>query len=254
MALSKRSTRAVSAVAAGAALLVGLAMSPALAGSTAASALAAGGCSATGHIDNQWATGENVTVTVTNTSATAATKWAVTWQLAGGAKVAAAWNAVVTTTGTTVTAVNASYNGNLAPGASTTFGLQLWGSSTVPVLSCSNDAVTPSSPPPSGDTEIHLTLADNQRGISVLIGRTIRVDLPSYFHQPTVSGPALSPVQVSGGYPTGLPMTAVYRVAAFDQVDLTTHTDDPCHYQTPPCGAPIQVWTVHIYVVAPTTG
>jgi hypothetical protein len=255
MALSKRSTLAVCGIAAGAALLVALALSPALAGNAPATALVQGGCSATGHIDNQWATGENVTVTVTNTSATAATKWAVTWDLVGSEKVAAAWNAVVSTAGTTVTAVNASYNGNLAPGASTTFGMQLWGISTVPALSCANDASTPTSPPPSNGTDVLLTLADNQRMLTVLVGQTIRVDLRSDFRPTTATTPALSQVRVSGGYPTGLPMSAVYRAVSPGSGDLATHTDNACNYTTPPCGAPVQLWTVHINVItAPTDG
>jgi len=254
MALSKRSTLAVCGIAAGAALLVALALSPALAGNAPATALVQGGCSATGHIDNQWATGENVTVTVTNTSATAATKWAVTWDLVGSEKVAAAWNAVVSTAGTTVTAVNASYNGNLAPGASTTFGMQLWGISSVPTLSCSNDAVVPTSPPPSGGADVLLTLADNQRTLTVLVGQTIRVDLRSDFRPPTVSGSELSPIHVSGGYPTGQPMSAVYGAVAPGSVELRAYTDYACNYQTPPCPSPIQLWSVHITVITPQTG
>lgn len=254
MALSKRSIRAIGGTAAGAALLVAFAMSPALAGNAPAPALTAGGCSATGHIDNQWATGENVTVTVTNTSATAATTWAVTWQLVGNERISAAWNTVVSTAGTTVTAVNASYNGNLAPGASTTFGMQLWGISTVPALSCANDAIAPTSPPPGNGTDVLLTLADNQRMLTVLVGQTIRVDLSADFRPPPGGGSTLSQVAVSGGYPTGLPMSAVYRAAAPGTADITTYTDNACNHETPPCGAPVQQWTVHVVVVAPTTG
>jgi hypothetical protein len=254
MALSKRSTKALCGIAAGAALLVGLAMSPALAGGAPAVADAAGGCSATGRTNHQWPTGQNVTVTVTNTAATPATKWAVTWQLADGQRIVTAWNAVITTAGSTVTAVNASWNGNLAPGASTAFGMQLSGSGPVPAMSCTNDAIPPTSPPPSDDTDVHLTLADNQRTLTVLVGQTIHVDLRSDFRPPTVSGPALSHVHTSGGYPTGLPMSAVYRAVAFGSVDVTTQTDHACHHQTPPCGAPILLWVVHINVVAPTDG
>jgi hypothetical protein len=251
MALSKRSTKALCGIAAGAALLVGLAMSPALAGGAPAVADAAGGCSATGRIDHQWPTGQNVTVTVTNTAATPATKWSVTWQLAGGQRIVTAWNAVATTTGTSVTAVNASWNGNLAPGASTTFGMQLSGNGPVPAMSCTNDAVTPTSPPPSDGTDVYLTLADNQRTLTVFVGQTIHVDLRSDFRPPTVSGPALSHVHTSGGYPTGQPMRAVYRAVAFGSVDVTTQTDHACHHQTPPCGAPVLQWIVHLKIVGP---
>src|SRR5689334_21836746 len=131
MALSRRSTLAAGGIVAAAGLLVALAVTPARAGGAFPATADVGGCSATAHIDNQWgtgaATGEIVTVTVTNTSATTATRWTATWTLADGETIVAAWNATVTTAGTAATAVNAAYNGKLAPGAWTTFGMQLWG-------------------------------------------------------------------------------------------------------------------------------
>jgi len=257
MAMSKRSTLAVCGIGAGAALLVALAATAALAGSAPAAAAVAG-CSATAHIDNQWGTGasagEIVTVTVANTSATAATKWTVTWTLAGGERIVSAWNATVSTAGTAATAVNASYNGHLAPGASTTFGMQLWGTSTAPALSCTNDAIAPTTSPPGGGADVTLTLADNQRTLTMLVGQTVRVDLRSDFRQPTVSGPALSTVMTSGGFPTGLPMTAVYRAVAPGSVQVATQTDYACNYATPPCPGPIQLWNVRINVITPPSG
>lgn len=256
MALSKRSTLALGGIAAGAALLVGLAMTPALAGGSPAT-LQVGGCNATAHIDNQWGTGasagENITVTVANTAATASTKWVVTWTLADGERIPAWWNTVVTTVGTAATAVNASYNGNLAPGASTTFGMQLWGTTTAPSLTCATDAIAPTSSQPGGGADLTLTLANNQRTLTMFVGQTVRVDLRSDFRQPTVSGPALAAVLVTGGYPTGQPMAATYRAVTPGSVDVATHIDNACNYATPPCPGPFQVWTVHINVITPSS-
>ena len=100
------------------------------------------GCTATAHIDSQWGSGpsggEIVSFTVVNTSAGPATRWTVTWTLGSGQSVSSAWNAAVTVSGTTATAVNAPYNGTLAAGASTTFGLQLAGTGPVPTPLCTD--------------------------------------------------------------------------------------------------------------------
>jgi len=56
-----------------------------------------------------------------------------------GQTVTQVWSATVTTSGSTVTARNVGYNGNLAAGASTTFGfLGSWtGTNGVPAVTCS---------------------------------------------------------------------------------------------------------------------
>ncbi|MFC4111295.1 endo-1,4-beta-xylanase [Nonomuraea zeae] len=85
-----------------------------------------GGCTAVGTVQNQWNNGYVVQpVTVTNTGTSAITGWTVTLTLPAGHTLSGSWNAVVTVSGQTVTARNASYNGNLAPNASTTFGFQV---------------------------------------------------------------------------------------------------------------------------------
>ncbi|GFJ93475.1 hypothetical protein Prum_071170 [Phytohabitans rumicis] len=173
-------------------------MTSAVAGA-AASTPGDGGCRATARIDSQWGTGATggqvVSVTVTNTSATTATKWTVTWTLGTGQRVVAAWNAAVSTTGTTVTAVNASYNGVLAPAASTTFGAQLSGLAPAPALSCGNDTSTPpssgptSATPPSG-VDVTVTQADNQRTVTLLVGQTLGVALGPDFLPQRSAAPA----------------------------------------------------------------
>ncbi|GAA1689969.1 hypothetical protein GCM10009733_102810 [Nonomuraea maheshkhaliensis] len=84
-----------------------------------------GGCTATASVQSQWGTGYVVQpVTVTNTGTAATTGWTVTFTLPAGHTVTGSWNAVLTTSGQNVTARNTAHNGALAPGQSTTFGLQ----------------------------------------------------------------------------------------------------------------------------------
>ncbi len=80
-------------------------------------------CAASYHVDNDWGSGFTATVTVTASGA-ATRSWKVTWSFGGNQTVSNAWNAGVTQSGASVTAVNSSHNGALAPGASTTFGFQ----------------------------------------------------------------------------------------------------------------------------------
>ncbi len=252
MAVSRRVTLAVGAVAAGAGLLAALVMAPRAVGMAAAGV---GGCSATAAIQSQWgsgtAGGEIVTVTVVNTSAQAATTWTVTWTATG--QVVSAWNAAVSVSGGTATAVNAGYNGSLAPDASTTFGMQLAGTGAAPAMSCANDAVPPtggsaSATPPSG-ADVGVTDADAGRTVTLLVGQTLGVSLPADYRPATADGSALSQLSNSGGFPTGLPFTALYRAVAPGSVDLSSQTDDACLHATPPCAVPIALWVVHVRVV-----
>ena len=96
------------------------------------------GCTATLHTDNQWGNGFTATVTVANTGTAATTGWTVTWTWPSGQQETSGWNADIHQSGASVTAKNLSYNGALAPAASTTFGLQgtLGGGNTAPTLTC----------------------------------------------------------------------------------------------------------------------
>jgi cellulase/cellobiase CelA1 len=96
-------------------------------------------CRATYAVLNQWQGAFQGEVTVTNiTTATQMTSWSLSFNFANGQVITQMWNASYTQTGATVLARNASYNGSLAPGASTTFGfLANWsGTNSVPTLSC----------------------------------------------------------------------------------------------------------------------
>lgn len=89
-------------------------------------------CTATAVINNTWSTGFIATVTVRSTGTETLPSWRTTWQWPGNQRIVAAWGGVVETSGTTVTVRNASYNGTLAPGASTTFGMLVEGGTPLP--------------------------------------------------------------------------------------------------------------------------
>ncbi|MBB5824798.1 cellulose binding domain-containing protein [Micromonospora carbonacea] len=96
-------------------------------------------CTATATVDNRWTGGFVATVTVRATGSAPVQGWRVSWRWPGDERISAAWNGVVETTGSDVVVGNASYNGTLAPGAWTTFGMMVWssGAAGVPALTCS---------------------------------------------------------------------------------------------------------------------
>jgi mannan endo-1,4-beta-mannosidase len=96
-----------------------------------------GSCTAGYSITGQWTGGFQGEVRVT-AGGSAIRSWTVTWTFANAQTVTQAWNATVTSSGSSVTARNMSYNGSLGAGASTTFGfLGSWnGTNPVPAVSC----------------------------------------------------------------------------------------------------------------------
>jgi endoglucanase len=95
-----------------------------------------GDCTAAFAITQQWQGGFTANVTVTNTSGAATRGWTVTWQIPSGQQITSSWNAMTSQSGQTETATNETYNGAIAPSATTSFGVQGTGSATVPTLSC----------------------------------------------------------------------------------------------------------------------
>ncbi|GIF99409.1 glucuronyl esterase domain-containing protein [Catellatospora citrea] len=85
------------------------------------------GCSATGTVQTQWATGYVIQpVTVTNNGTSTINGWTLTFTLPAGHAITGSWNATVTTSGQTVTARNVSFNGTIPPGGSVAnFGYQV---------------------------------------------------------------------------------------------------------------------------------
>ena len=96
-----------------------------------------GGCTATYSVTGQWQGGFQGDVAVTAGGA-AVSGWTVTWTFANGQTISSAWNATVTSSGSNVTARNVSYNGSLAPAATTSFGFlaNSTGTNSIPAVTC----------------------------------------------------------------------------------------------------------------------
>lgn len=89
---------------------------------TTADPPAAGACTV-GYVTSDWSTGFTATITITNTGTSTLTGWTLGFSFPStGQQVGQGWSATYRQTGTAVTATNLSYNGTLAPGASTSFG------------------------------------------------------------------------------------------------------------------------------------
>lgn len=71
-----------------------------------------------------WNTGLTESITIKNTGSSAINGWSLAFTLPGGQTITSGWNASFTGSSGQVTATNVSYNGSLAPGASTSFGFQ----------------------------------------------------------------------------------------------------------------------------------
>jgi cellulase/cellobiase CelA1 len=96
-----------------------------------------GPCSAGYRTVNSWSGGHQAEVTVTAGGA-AIKGWQVHWTLGAGQSITQIWNGTVSTSGSTVSARNTSYNGTLAAAGSVTFGLIATGNPSTPALACSS--------------------------------------------------------------------------------------------------------------------
>jgi len=83
---------------------------------------APGGSCAVSYQVNQWNTGFTANLAVTNTSSVPVDGWRLTFTFASGQQVTQAWSSVLQQSGGAVTLTNESWNGRLAPGASTQLG------------------------------------------------------------------------------------------------------------------------------------
>lgn len=100
-----------------------------------------------------WNTGYGAEVVVTNTGDVPSTGWSVQFDLPAGTTISNSWSAVRTSDGQRHTFVNASYNGDIAPGGQGSFGFNASGSGlpygcTVDGLPCAG-GTPPTSPTPS---------------------------------------------------------------------------------------------------------
>jgi Cellulose binding domain/Glycosyl hydrolase family 12 len=91
-------------------------------------------CSGTYSVVGSWPGGFQGQVVVTNTGSASLSTWQLGWTFPGNQAISNLWNGNRTQSGSTVTVTNASYNGTLAPGASTTVGFTATysGSNTAP--------------------------------------------------------------------------------------------------------------------------
>ncbi|MFG3556212.1 cellulose binding domain-containing protein [Micromonospora sp. NPDC047557] len=92
-------------------------------------------CTAVYSIQDQWNGGFVASVTVT-AGTSALTGWRVTLALPSGASVSSVWNGVASGTSGTITVTNQSYNGRLAAGQTTSFGLQGTGIGSGATVTC----------------------------------------------------------------------------------------------------------------------
>ena len=91
---------------------------------------ATGTCTLTSSVSNSWSGGSQLQLTVTNSGTTPLTGWTTGFMLADTSEtITSSWNATVSQSGQQVSAVNASYDGSVAAGESTTFGVVVTGSS-----------------------------------------------------------------------------------------------------------------------------
>jgi hypothetical protein len=79
-------------------------------------------CSGTYSLVSSWSNGFQGQVVVTNTGSTTLNSWQLGWAFPGDQAIEELWNGDSSQSGADVTVTNASYNGDLAPGASTTIG------------------------------------------------------------------------------------------------------------------------------------
>jgi acetylxylan esterase len=85
-----------------------------------------GGCTVAATTQTQWQTGYVIEpARVTNTGTATINSWTVTFTLPAGHTITGSWNAVLTVSGQTITARNATHNGTVAAGGNTAFGFQV---------------------------------------------------------------------------------------------------------------------------------
>jgi len=89
-----------------------------------------GTCQVVYSTTSQWPGGFTANITITNTGSSALSSWTLKFTFPGDQHITNAWNGTASQSGENVTIINASYNGTIAPGGSTSVGFQgTWTSS-----------------------------------------------------------------------------------------------------------------------------
>jgi hypothetical protein len=83
---------------------------------------------------SSWGSGFTASFTVSNDGSSTVNSWSVGLRFAGSISVVNSWNATISNSGSSYTAANASYNANISPGQSVSFGMQ--GSGSPGSISC----------------------------------------------------------------------------------------------------------------------
>jgi hypothetical protein len=104
---------------------------------TAPTTAPAGACSASSAVVSSWSGGFQSTVTV-KAGPAAISGWTAKWTFTNGEQVTQLWSGTYTTSGSTVTVKNASWNGSLAAGATTTFGFTGSGTPAAVTVTCTS--------------------------------------------------------------------------------------------------------------------
>ncbi|MEV8308030.1 glycoside hydrolase family 18 chitinase [Streptomyces flavidovirens] len=120
---------------------------------------------------SDWGTGFEGKWTVKNTGTTTLSTWTVEWDFPAGTSVTSAWDADVTNSGNHWTAKNKSWGGNLAPGASATFGFNGTGTGSPSGCklnggSCDGGSVPGDTPPTAPGTPSASTITDTSVKLS----------------------------------------------------------------------------------------
>jgi hypothetical protein len=95
-------------------------------------------------VTNSWSGGFQLGFTVANSGPAPSTGWTVSYSWPGTQTISQIWSASETQSGAAVTIANLSYDGAIAAGGSTTFGLLGTGAaaSTLPGLQCTSHLPT----------------------------------------------------------------------------------------------------------------
>lgn len=120
---------------------------------------------------SDWGTGFEGKWTVKNTGTTTLSTWTVEWDFPAGTSVTSAWDADVTSSGNHWTAKNKSWGGNLAPGASVSFGFNGTGTGSPSGCklnggSCDGASVPGDTPPTAPGTPSASTITDTSVKLS----------------------------------------------------------------------------------------
>ncbi len=167
--LPRKLRKAVAAASAASLAALGLAVAGA-AGAPPAGA-ATSSCSAAYSVQSDWGTGFTASLTVTDNGTAAITGWTVTWTYSGNQQLSSGWSGTWSQSGSTVTVTNASWNGSLSAGQSTSAGANFTysGTNTAPAtVTCTPAGST--TPPPTPAVTASATSLQVLQGSTASVG------------------------------------------------------------------------------------